>query len=422
MALIAAALLVGSGAGGGMTPARASGPVTRYASPSGTASSSCPHSAPCDIVTAVNDAVAGDRVEIEPGTYGSAGAPITTELTDVGGHGALDVYGEPGAPVPVIYSSASSGIFFFDGSDLSRIDLHSSGGENGVADIGGVVDHVIVRSTGALYGACGVFGTLRDSLCTTSGTDDPALEFQDSGTDQSAIVRGVTAEATGSGGIGLADEIDSANTVNVTVTNSIIHGAGDDIATIAASGGTASVNLVHSDYRATATSKTGLGTGVITGGATDIAAAPKFIHPAAGNYQEKAGSPTINAGATDPAAGTDLAGNPRTLGPAPDIGAYEFLQKPTTHALTITRKNAHTAHLTVRVNPEGLSTTVKLVATGGGKHVTSPTVSAGSGRTTSTVHLTLHGLSGHTGYKIHAVATNKAGHTHSAKKSLTTKR
>src|SRR5262249_55412407 len=54
-------------------------------------------------------------------------------------------------------------------------------------------------------------------------------------------------------------------------------------------------------------------------------APPAFVDRAAGDFREAAGSPTIDAGASDPLDGElDFAGNPRVLGPAPDIGAYEF--------------------------------------------------------------------------------------------------
>ncbi len=52
---------------------------------------------------------------------------------------------------------------------------------------------------------------------------------------------------------------------------------------------------------------------------------PMFANLAGGDLHPRAGSPLIDAGTADPANGpTDLDGRSRTLGPAPDIGAYEF--------------------------------------------------------------------------------------------------
>ena len=58
------------------------------------------------------------------------------------------------------------------------------------------------------------------------------------------------------------------------------------------------------------------------------AAAPIFANPGAGDYREAAGSPTIDAGRWSIYwAPSRLDGFSRVIGPAPDIGAYEFLPK-----------------------------------------------------------------------------------------------
>ncbi len=54
---------------------------------------------------------------------------------------------------------------------------------------------------------------------------------------------------------------------------------------------------------------------------------PLFIDAAHGNYRLQAGSPARDAGTASPPGGLglfDLDGNPRTFGPAPDIGAFEI--------------------------------------------------------------------------------------------------
>jgi hypothetical protein len=62
----------------------------------------------------------------------------------------------------------------------------------------------------------------------------------------------------------------------------------------------------------------------LVSGAGNQAAEPLFVDAAAGDYRPAAGSPTIDAGVTDALLGTaDPAGCPRSLGLAPDIGAYE---------------------------------------------------------------------------------------------------
>ena len=56
---------------------------------------------------------------------------------------------------------------------------------------------------------------------------------------------------------------------------------------------------------------------------------PGFVDVAAGNWRLQSNSPCINAGNFDSVSATDLDGNPRLVGGAVDIGAYEF-QTPTT--------------------------------------------------------------------------------------------
>lgn len=69
----------------------------------------------------------------------------------------------------------------------------------------------------------------------------------------------------------------------------------------------------------------------------NINANPDFVNAVAGNVGINAGSPVINEG--DPAAPnlppTDFLGNPRIIGPAPDIGAIEFTGTPATLNVSI---------------------------------------------------------------------------------------
>jgi hypothetical protein len=63
---------------------------------------------------------------------------------------------------------------------------------------------------------------------------------------------------------------------------------------------------------------------VIDGGGNQ-SAPPLFVDPENGDFREAAGSPTIDAGIAGLLGPLDLAGNARVLGPAPDIGAFEFV-------------------------------------------------------------------------------------------------
>lgn len=410
------ALVALFGAAGLSTPASAGPSVPeRFASPDG-GGTDCTTADPCDIVTAINDAPAQSVVVIEPGNYGSPANPIIDELVD--NNGPLDIFGLTGSPTPVIYSSATDGMELNNASTLSHIEMFSSGTGLGVFLASGNVDHVIVHSTHGFFGACNVYAELTDSVCTNSGAGDPAVEA-DGPANYTLTLRGVTAESTGAGGVGLLAQASGSGTMSMSVSNSIIHGATTDISTQSTSSGTAAVTLSHSDYRTT--SSTGPGTSTVTGNGSDIKTQPKFLNAATLNFNENTGSATINKGASEPANNTDVLDNPRTLGPAPDMGAYEFLQRPAVAKFKISAVSKHSVSVAVKVNPEGLPTTVQLVARLAGLSGASHPVSAHSGRKGKTIHLVLHGLSPGISYQLHAVATNHAGPTNSTKKKVRTR-
>jgi hypothetical protein len=114
--------------------------------------------------------------------------------------------------------------------------------------------------------------------------------------------------------------------LNAAVSNSILRGKDYDVSAGASNAGDGtSVALDHSSF---ATVRT-YGSGTKSATAADVngnqAAAPLL----AADLRQVAGSPTIDAGAADPQAGTtDLEGDPRVVGDAPDIGADEYVTPP----------------------------------------------------------------------------------------------
>src|ERR1700722_9885439 len=124
LAVLAGWLVVGVG------PALA---AQRYASPAGTGAA-CTQVAPCPLPTAVNSAAAGDEVLVEPGSYGTSAAPITTAMNVTAGN--VSVHGvdmAPGAPGATIYTNQPYGIQLYGNpgdtiSDLTVDDVGSSGG------------------------------------------------------------------------------------------------------------------------------------------------------------------------------------------------------------------------------------------------------------------------------------------------------
>ncbi len=144
-----------------------------------------------------------------------------------------------------------------------------------------------------------------------------------------STVSNVTAIASGANSAGIQSRYNDATggTHTLTLTNSIAEGASD--LRTEDSAGTGRIVVSNSNFDSTKAETEG----AITGSANQ-AAPPLFVNAASGDYRPAPGSPTIDAGAPGELGALDLAGNPRVLGSAPDIGAYEFVPPPPTGMLT----------------------------------------------------------------------------------------
>lgn len=418
LARVTAGAVLVVGVCGIAVPAHALIPVTRYAGPNGSGTG-CTNSTPCALYEAIHNSPSNTEIVIKSGIYGSPGAPLTDTYTD-NGRTSLTIHGETGKPVPLIYSGPQSAFLIYDGgTSVSHLNLVSSATNGAFVQFDGSADHLAVVATAASTYACGIFGVLSDSLCVATGAGSAALETESSATSTAQFV-GVTALATDNG-VGLQIGSGTGATVTGTIRNSILRGAFADVYATPDSGSTTVVDLGHTDSRPDHQSSAGSGTATFTNSGGNIATAPTFVDAAHGDYRETASSPTIDKGRSVAAADTDLAGNPRTIGAAPDMGAYEFLTKPHVGTIHNAHEATHTVQQRVRVNPEGLATSVRLFARHGHQRVKSHRVSAGHGRTNTSVHLKLHGL--HAGTKYHVVAKAKSvgGTTTSHRKTVKTK-
>jgi hypothetical protein len=427
-------LAVGAGLVG-PAHARATNPTVRYASPTGISTGECPKTAPCDLVTALATAVDGDTVVIEAGSYDKS-SPLTTVLEDDGK--GLTIHGPATGTLPVIYSAADEGMSVED-STVSRIAMVYSGAGEGLnADLGSY-NHVAVYATSGTACEADVF---TDSLCVATGADQAAMveEAGDTGgppgDSYPITLRGDTALGLGSGGIGLLVEGDGSVVLTTNATNDIFKGAAEDIetdrtgdpATYPSEGSPViAVTTSHDDFKTEAADTDFSGvTGTqptsetIHGSPTDITAVPKFVDVAKRDFAEAAGSPTIDKGAADPGSDTDLAGNPRTVGAAPDIGAYEYLDLPAVGHIKVTSRGKHAISGTVSANGERLSAKLKISVISHG-HVVTPVDVKGrfTGATTKTFHV--HGLRPDTKYTLKAIVTSQAGTTTSAPRKVKTR-
>jgi hypothetical protein len=141
------------------------------------------------------------------------------------------------------------------------------------------------------------------------------LELADLGKEASVALRNVTVVAVS--GSATALECDLGDST-ASIVNTIARGKGKDID---AKGGCA---VAYSNFRPDFSSG-------VAAGAGNQSAEPVF---ADGDYRPAAGSPTIDAGALDAfATSPDPDGQPRTVGAAPDIGAYEYVPPPAVDGL-----------------------------------------------------------------------------------------
>lgn len=303
----------------------------RYAEQLGDGPEPCLQSNPCEIERAVEGTVPADvsnddEIVVLPGTYSNLG--------EVQINKAIDVHGSSLSP-PSLHTGAGTGVSVeASGATLRDVRILHSSGSFGLAMNNAVtVERVQVRSIGAGAGtACWVGGgTLRDSVCLNNRTGSgDALAYQISGaTTRSSVVRNVTAVSTAPASYGARYGSGSGATVTVDAKNVIFDGVAGDVRGDESSS-TTTVTIDHSNYADV----------TITGGAevtpaaspTNQTAAPQFVDPSAlpfGDFRQLPGSPTVDAGITDPSLGaTDLDGDSRLLGAAPDIGADELVPAP----------------------------------------------------------------------------------------------
>jgi hypothetical protein len=284
----------------------------RYTTPDATLTSGpCPATSPCQIDVAVNQAVAGDEVVVAPGTYS-----VGTQLDPVG---AIDLHGVAGQPRPRLLSTpgATSALLSFKtGGTVRHLRIDATGPAQDAVTLQGVVadDLILLSDTGDGGKIVGSASTtvLRDSIVRTASSGDGAagLKLRTSGAAGDVALRNLTVLAPS--GIGVRCELTGGH---ATIVNSIVRGRDGDVA-VTRSG--ADCAATYSNLRPAMSPGLPVGAG-------NQQADPAYADPNAGDYRPAVGSPTIDAGTADSLLGpADPAGCARTLGLAPDIGAYEY--------------------------------------------------------------------------------------------------
>jgi hypothetical protein len=328
MRLVAAAL-----AGAALLASAATAQAAqRYAAPNGSGpAAECPRANPCSLKDAIEKAKENDEVIVGAGSY-TVGGPIISQFEAAN----LDLHGDFGAPMPRITGSFIGTVLGINGakSRISYLEVVNEGPENpsGInCSTEGLVERVVARASGkratALFQQNGC--TARNSLLLAGGQEAIALWASSFAPGLNGIARNVTAIAGGPESSGVLARYEAIflthGTYTLDLKNSIAAGGGAGIRTSNGLEGPGNVVVANSNFD---TAKEEIGTEVVNAGGNQTAP-PLFVDAANGDYREAAGSPTIDAGAADPLiGGLDLGGGPRTLGPAPDIGAYETTNPP----------------------------------------------------------------------------------------------
>jgi hypothetical protein len=333
--------------------------TTRYAAPGGTADDTVcvtPDAAKCSIGAAAGgtDVVPADEAVILPGNYsdtagdlnGDTGNPTDGVVQPIAG----SVHGQSGEPMPVItVNGLANGAFLLSATTLSYVKINAGASASGALTTGfgssaSVVEHVIATSTHDNAITCTHWnGIIRDSVCSSSGSGGVGVGASVSGGvgTMNLTLRNVTAVSTGSNSFGASYRFFGGAAANWVVNSRsvIAKGTGKDVVAGAILfGGTCpntTVSLDYSDYATTDTANdTGCVAAVSPAGSSNNQTADPML--AVDGIHQLPGSITIDHGFTDGSSGsTDIDGQARTIGSAPDIGADE-LAFPTTTAVSCT--------------------------------------------------------------------------------------
>jgi hypothetical protein len=298
----------------------------RYAAPAGSGET-CSQQAPCSFETAVEKAGANDEVIVTAGAY-----TLTKEV--FGFAEGLSIHGDPAGPMPTIsakinfYAIQVSG----QGSVISYLDLTDTAEQGNPLWCIGMGSRVErVRVTGVGKDALGLHQSggcvVRDSVILASGEGATALLIAGMN-ETTSVARNVTAIAQGPDSVGISSFNESIFVTpgvhTVDLKNAIAEGQKADLLAKPGFEYPSEVLVSHSNFDQVASEDSSK---IVDVGGNQTAP-PLFANASAGDYREAAGSPTIDAGIADQLGALDLAGNPRVLGPAPDIGAYETAGPP----------------------------------------------------------------------------------------------
>jgi hypothetical protein len=444
-ALLAAGLVLLS------VPGQALGAATRYAVPDGVGigmTCTSPSDA-CSLKHVLEDVVqTGDEVIVIPGVHD----PGANGLFVKSGVSSLNIHGQDGQPRPDIRAT-TSGAFVFstcpistcagDGTVLRHLAIENLGTGGALVVHGGAVGspltiddvHAVAGSASLAILVFGQTAVRSEAVIrnTTARSSNPGANGAAIASQVDLTMRNVTAVASGTGADALIqspncnDGLGCVGSSSSTVINSILVGGpnGFDVRTTNSTNdcgicfGNALIDYSNYDSLAECTGCSSSPPGA----AHNQTAAPLLVNPAAGDFHQQAGSPTVDAGINDPANGTtDPDGNSRMIGSATDIGAFED-----GHPRVVTEPAANVgvsgATLRGSVNPVGFPTTWYFEwgpTTAYANRIPAADTSVGNGTAAQAVSQDLQGLAPGTTVHYRLVAANLFGPVAGGDQSFTT--
>jgi hypothetical protein len=260
-------------------------------------------------------------VVVTPGTY-KPSAEVKIER-------AIDVGGQAGTAVPTIQLTLEPVRITNPGATVHdlRIELLGPTMAHALSIEAGTVERVYTLA-GDSSGACEILsGILRDSVCWNSFSG--VTVGASGGGPNPVLVNDTTTSIYVLAGAGVHTSVEMRNVIAQAASP-----GKSDLYVDASKEGSVSIVLSHSNYSSVDTSLSGGTSYSYTAPGTNgnQTAEPLFVNAAAGDLHEAAGSPTVDAGASDPLmGGLDLDRNPRAEppcvggAPTPDLGAYELV-------------------------------------------------------------------------------------------------